>query len=50
MICYFLLKIFQKRPKNNFFGLLFQNILPEAQKVWPNESLCFGGARKINLV
>ena len=46
----FLVKIFQKVPKNAFW-LVFSKFSPEAKKILPKQGLlCFGRARKINLV
>ena len=48
----FLVKIFQKVPKNAFFLACFFKILPAAQKVFTKTRSfwCLGTAQKINLI
>ena len=47
----FSVKIFQKVPKNAFFGLFFQNFACSAKSLAKiGTKQCFGRARKINLV
>ena len=46
----FLVKNFQKVPKNAFFACFFSKILPAGQKFWPNQGLfsTLGELKKLN--